>query len=385
MKFINAVLAFSLLVVGGVSAQTPRKPPAPHTSAGTTDHATYYGAIDVGSKGTKAALYSFVTDEDGPSPDLLFSQNVNTKLVSSMADGKFTPAGIEDATQAVTTLIAAINAEAKKRGISVDIFYIVGSSGAAKASNKADLVASVKQATGIEMDFIDAAHEGYYGMMSAVPLSRRMNAMYLDIGSGNAKLGCLVGGSSFQNFKSAEIAYGSVSGRNEALKRSPNDVVAGLDSVMQDVSAAYTKQSLDIPCLRNRHFIYWSGGASWATATYTHPERALRGYVPITRHDLDSFLASLKDGTWNQRAPSFVFPKDMPLTKQAAIKAKALKDRDDVQNVFVREDLLSGDSIMKTVLESSNPASFIQFVRNGNYIYGYALDKYMADAATGTK
>ena len=226
------------------------------------------------------------------------------------------------------------------------------------------------------MDFVDAATEGYYGLLSAVPAIRRSVSMYVDIGSGNSKLGCLVGDTTFKDFKSAEIPYGSVSGRNEALKRDPKDVDAGIASVMSDVTDAYEKQSRDIPCLRNRQRIYWSGGAAWATATFTHPEQEMNGWVTITKHDLDRFLAHLKDGTWNQRKPVLTFPKDMPLDKQQAIRAKAAKEWDNVQNVFVREDLLSGVSIMKAVLDSSNPSATIRFVRGGNFIYGYALEKF---------
>jgi len=51
----------------------------------------------------------------------------------------------------------------------------------------------------------------------------------------------------------------------------------------------------------------------------------------------------------------------------------------DVKNVFVREDLLAGLNIMKTVLAASDPAAVIVFARNGNYLFGYALDHYKED------
>jgi len=341
----------------------------------------YYGAVDLGSKGTKAALYSFVTEEDGRNPVVIFNKTVNTKLVSSMKDGQFTKEGVADATDAVKQVVDAMKAEAAKQKIDVDIYYVVGSSGVAKATNKEDLVTAVKAATDIDMDFVDAAREGYYGLLSAVPLSRRPNSMYIDVGSGNAKLGCLVGDSDLKNFKSAEIPFGSVSGRNEAAKRNPKDINAGIEAVMADVNDAYEKQSRDIPCLRNRQRVYWTGGAAWATATFTHPEKELNGWVTITKRDLDTFLARLKDGTWNQKKPVFVFPKDMPLDRQKAIRVKAAKERDDVQNVFVREDLLSGVSIMNAVLNASNPSATVRFVRTGNFIYGYALEKFKADSS----
>jgi exopolyphosphatase/pppGpp-phosphohydrolase len=376
-------MAFALAAALQAQTTHPGAPASPVKKVKDAPQANthYYGAVDLGSKGTKAALYSFVMEEDGPNPSVVFTKTINTKLVSSMQDGKFTPDGIADATSAVKQVVDAMKAEAAKQGIKVDTYYVVGSSGVAHGANKQDLVAAVKDATGIDMDFVDAAREGYYGLVSSVPKNRRPIAMYIDIGSGNTKLGCLVGGTDLSSFKSAEIPFGSVSGRNEALKRNPTDINAGVASVTTDVSAAYQKQSLDVPCLRNRQRVYWTGGAAWAAATFTHPEKELNGWVAISKHDLDVFLASLKDGTWNQKKPIFVFPKDMPVEKQNLIRSKALKDRDDVQNVFVREDLISGISIMEAVLNSSNPAATIRFSRSGNFIYGYALEKFKQDAS----
>jgi hypothetical protein len=73
----------------------------------------------------------------------------------------------------------------------------------------------------------------------------------------------------------------------------------------------------------------------------------------------------------------------MPEDRKAEIRTKAMKEWEDVQNVFVREDLISGVSIMEAVLDSSNPSATIHFVRSGNFIYGYALEKYREDASEG--
>ncbi len=382
---MRMILKTTLLMFLGLAslaqAQTPHKNflAARPTRVNPSTSAHYYGAIDLGSKGTKASLYSFVTEEDGRNPFVVFSKTINTKLVSSMSNGAFTSDGIADAVNAVKQEVDAMKAQAEQQGITVDTYYVVGSSGVAKATNKQDLVAAVKSATDIDMDFVSASDEGYYGLLSAVPLSRRPISMYVDIGSGNTKLGCLVGEADPSSFKSAEIIYGSVSGRNEAIHRDPNDLDVGIASVAADVTSSYGNQSRDVPCLRNRQRIYWTGGAAWATATFTHPEKEMSGWVTITKHDLDTFQASLKNGTWNQKPPVFAFPKDIPIEKQNAIRAKVAKEREDVQNVFVREDLLSGVSIMEAVLNSSNPQATLRFVRSGNFIYGYALAKFKED------
>ena len=172
MRFVKAVLLTVFAVTFLSHAQTlhsgsltaAEKP----TLAAAAANTHYYGAVDLGSKGTKASLYSFVTEEDGRNPVVIFSKTVNTKLVSSMKDGQFTPDGVADAASAVKQVVDAMKAEAQKQSVDVDVYYVVGSSGVAKATNKQDLVDAVKTATGIDMDFVDAAHEGFYGLMSAV-------------------------------------------------------------------------------------------------------------------------------------------------------------------------------------------------------------------------
>lgn len=340
----------------------------------------YFGGIDLGSKGTKAALFSFIQEADGTDERVVYGRTINTKLVSSMKDGNFTDEGIQDATDAVKQLVDEMKAEAGKKSLANVEYFVVGSSGVAKAANKESLVASVKKATGIDMDFIDAKREGYYGLLSSVPPRRRNASMYVDIGSGNTKLGCLVGGADLGSFRTAEIPYGSVTGRKKASEKSPTDITMGIQKVMnEDVKPAYDKESMDTPCLRNRQRLYWTGGAAWATATFTHPERASRPYVVITKKDLDAFLAKLTDGSWSQKNLEFNFASDVPPARQKEIREKAEKDKGDVMNTFVREDLLSGVSIMKTVLESSNPSALLQFVRGGNFLYGYAMEKFKED------
>lgn len=379
MRMVKAL--FLMLLVGGAAfhlqAQT-KVVPSEHHSKKQDVH--YYGAVDLGSRGTKASLYKFEMEEEGALPDVIFSQTINTSLVSTMKDGNFTPAGIEDASNAVQQVVEAMQAEAAKRDIDVDMYYVVGSSGVARGKNKEDLVAAVKKKTGIEMDFIDAASEGYYGLLSSAPRSRMTTSIYVDVGSGNTKLGCLLGDTARQNYHGVEIIYGSTSGRNEALKQNPSDINAGVESVMQDVSKQYESLSRDVPCLRNRPRIYWTGGAAWATATFMHPEAELQGWVVLTRRDVDTFIARLKDGSWNQRKPVFNFPQDIPEDRQKKIREKAQKEMEDVQNVFVREDLLAGVSIMKAILDSSNPSVTIRFARNGSFIYGLALDKFVGAA-----
>lgn len=364
MRLTKAIFATTMALAAVASAQT-----------------RYFGGIDVGSKGTKAALFSVSQKAEESQIKPIFGKTINTRLVSTMQNGRFTAAGMEDAAEAAKDLLETMRAEAKSRRLQNIDYYIVGSSGVALAKNTDDLKKAISDKTGIEMDFIDAGHEGYFGLTSAVPARRRATSMYIDIGSGNTKLGCLVNGGTFKSFRPDEIKYGSVSGRNKARDLNPGDIAAGVRQLMQaEVGPSYGKDSMDIPCLSNRQRIYWTGGAAWATATMMHPEKALDSYVVIGGREIDAFLARLEDKSWIQRKPDYVFPKDTAPATASKIRAQGEKEREDVMNTFSREDLLSGVSIMKTVLGVSNPSAVVVFARESGFIYGCGLER-MANQA----
>jgi len=356
----------------------------------------YYGAVDLGSKGSKAELFSFHREtcptefkskEADESFCFVYGKTINTQLVSSMKDGQFTEVGIRDATDAVKREMDEMQAAAKKNQLQKVNYFVVGSSGVAKAKNKDALVASIKETLkdipAVTMEFIDAKREGYYGLMWAVT-SKELQAesLFVDIGSGNTKLGCLVDGSDLGSYRSAEIEYGSVTGRKKGEENNPADIKAGIQQLMrEEVGPAYNEASKGSPCLRNRETIYWVGGAAWATATFSHPEKVRKGSVRITRQDVETFLARLSDGSWNQRPFQYSFPKDASLDTQKDIRNAGEKDRRSVMDTFTREDLLSGVSIMKTVLDLCNHSAVVWFVRDSNFLFGYTKEKYPEEKA----
>jgi hypothetical protein len=359
-----------------------RLTPTPPAISG---QARYFGGIDLGSKGTKAELFLLNKDTD------LYDRPINTKLVSSMKDGLFTDAGIQDATDAVKQQIKAMQAVAEKNHIQVQ-YFIVGSSAVAGVRNKDTLAASVKAATGIDMDYIDAKREGYFGLRSIIPRipKKLLNvSSYVDIGSGNTKFGCLVGEEvDLADYRGGDVAYGSVSGRVKASENNPKDIKAGIEQLMLDVVApTYQRESMDAPCLRNAEQVYWTGGAAWATTTFMHPDKALQPTVKMTKADLDNFLAKLRDGSWNQKPLQYSFPKDTPPATQDAIRQAAEKDwKGDkgVMKIFAAEDMIAGVSIMKTILGSGNPSAQVTFDRDGGkFLHGFAEEKYGSASDSG--
>jgi len=373
MRFAKAVFLSMILATAACFAQThPQAPVGPPR---------YFGAIDLGSSGTKGELVLFYPEAKDQLPKSFSTKIIDTSLVSSMRDNKYTPEGISDAISAVLLVLDGLKKEATKEKLPVEVYYVTGSSGVALAANKQDLAVAVKKATGIDMDFIDAKAEGFYGLTSAARQEHdETRSIFIDIGSGNTKVGCVVGDIDIKNFKNVEIPYGSKKVLDAARKKSPSDLVLGIDAVMKDIDAYYSGESENIPCLRNRQHIYWTGGAAWATTTFMHPEAALLQSVKLTKLDLDRFEKELRDGSWNQKQLVFAFPNNTPQDVRAAIRKEEDFDVNDsahgVINIFTRDQILSGVSIMQTVLKSSNPSAQINFLRLNDFILGFATDKF---------
>lgn len=338
-------------------------------TSGRSDSTSYFAGIDLGSRGVKASIYSFVRAGEGIDTRVVFKNNINTKLVSGANGKRFTPEGVDEAKSAVVKLVGEMRAAAEQQAISPR-FYLVGSSGVSVFENRDDLKSAVDAATGLELEFIDAKTEALDALLSAVPPTRRQEGIVVDVGSGNTKLGCMTG----DVFNSVEIPYGTVTLR----KAVPTDkeYFVGLQESLSRVASAYRVERMNTPCLGSRTRIYLVGGSPWATATFSRPEAALWGYVPLARKDIDAFLQSLRSGKWNQDEPRFSFEAQVSVAKQDATKKAHLSDRSAVQNTFSQEDLLAGVSLIRTILDNGNPSAHVFFVRNGNYLYGYALDKF---------
>src|SRR5262249_37587717 len=75
-----------------------------------------YGAIDIGSKGVKAFLFSLTREEEGAS--VIFSKSINTKLASSMVGSRFTVEGINEVADASGTLLREMREKVTEAKIS---------------------------------------------------------------------------------------------------------------------------------------------------------------------------------------------------------------------------------------------------------------------------
>lgn len=327
---------------------------------------SYFAAIDLGTKGIKAFLFKLVQTDDGIYGQPVFHDDAITTLASAATSNRFTTQSISDAADAVTKLVKEMKDFAARQELD-PAYYIVGSSGISAFANRDELKAAVDRASGRHMQFIDAATEGREGLLSAGQTSSLASMLHVDIGSGNTKIGCMVDGV----YNAVDIPFGTVT-LTQAVP-TPGPFVAGLKAFMKDkIEPLYTAAERKAPCLEGRTFIYFIGGTPWAAATFTHPEDTYCRYVRITTHDLDDFKARLEKGTWRQAAPA-------NLRQECAAEqgdTDPATDRQKVQDRFAQDNLIAGVSLMRLVLARGNPNATAIFFRNGNYIYGYALEHY---------
>jgi hypothetical protein len=324
-----------------------------------------YCALEVGSKGVKARLYSFgETKSKGDSPiSTRYSKEINTTIVASMKDGQFTASAVDETAAAAGELLNEM------RQVNKDcIAFAVGSSGVAKASNKDELAAAVSQKTGLAgMDFVSSDQEAEFGFSAVVPEKWVREAVLVDIGSGNTKIGYF--NVMTRKFASFEVPYGTVTLSKKATEVGGANFQTGVSTAIdRDVMPALRTSADARPGALNRRRVFWIGGAAWATATFTRPDAVTDNFVTMKASDIRKFLKSLSGTQWADAKP----------TAKASKKVKqAFADESTkVLEIFTRENLVAGVGLFNMFLQARGVDGPIIFARNSQWIYGYTAAKF---------
>ena len=175
-----------------------------------------YGEVEIGSKGVKAQAYRiYLKGDEFYDLQEVFRESVNTTIIAGVKEtGAFSKDGIEETAQAVKTLIGKL----KEKGVPGDNIFVVASSAISSVKNRDELAKRVEELTGYKLEFLTVKNEVLFGIAGAVPPKYFYNSIFVDVGSGNTKIGYLekVGGSI--NVRSFEIPYGTVSLTERASK-----------------------------------------------------------------------------------------------------------------------------------------------------------------------
>jgi tetratricopeptide (TPR) repeat protein len=323
-----------------------------------------YGGVEIGSKGVKAQAYRIGLKED-EFYDLqeVFRESINTTIIAGVKEtGAFSKDGIEETAQAVKTLIEKL----KERGVPGDNIFVVASSAIYSVKNRDELAKRVEELTGYKLEFLTVKDEVLFGIAGAVPLKYFYNSVFVDIGSGNTKIGYLekVGGSI--NVRSFEIPYGTVSLTERASKG--KDFRAELVGVLsKEVEPVLKREAQKNPAYLNRQNVFLVGGIVWAITTLQKPGQVEEVYVKLSSSDIKNFTLAVRQN------PDRVLNPDLSNLKPE-LRDKAKKQIEKVKDVFSVDNLYAGGMLLDNIGRTFNfEKRNLIFPRYGNWLVGYVV------------
>jgi tetratricopeptide (TPR) repeat protein len=323
-----------------------------------------YGGVEIGSKGVKAQAYriGFKGDEFYDLQEV-FRESINTTIIAGVKEtGAFSKDGIEETAQAVKTLIEKL----KEKGVPGNNIFVVTSSAISSVKNRDELAKRVEELTGYKVEFLTVKDEVLYGIAGAVPPKYFYNSIFVDVGSGNTKIGYLekVGGSI--NVRSFELPYGTVSLTERASKG--KDFRRELAEVLsKEVEPALKREAQKNPAYLNRKNVFLVGGIVWALTTLQKPEQVEEAYVQLSASDIKNFMQAIP------KNPDRVLNPDLSNLKPE-LRDKAKKQIEKVKDVFSVDNLYAGGMLLESLgkglkFEKRN----LLFPRYGNWLVGYVV------------
>jgi len=162
-----------------------------------------YGGIELSDEGVKVIALQVSQGEEEPSFKRVYSEIIRLRL-GRTSDGEFPPQASADAAQAVSTALTRLRQQYR---VPLDRIYFIGSSGLGADPPK-DLVSVIRNATGLELNFLDAVTEVQLSIASTIPRTGKVGVTSID----NRNTSALI-----------QIGGASTQGGYEMLKYSPSD------------------------------------------------------------------------------------------------------------------------------------------------------------------
>jgi hypothetical protein len=344
-----------------------------------------YGGVEIGSSGVKMVVVEMWNQGGVTGFNVLENNDKDTEIVKVARGAKdFDPEKLKKTTKAIKEYFDKLHDD---RHIPLDNIFIVSSSGVlspfdkdveAFQRNRARLAQEVKEKTGKELAFIDAAEEARYSTTSIVAKVDREKSLLLDIGSGNSKGG---GFDKRENFLDIELELGSKTYEGRILeKKFTNEsfVQAARRLTPEEIVAPLRRKVAEEPLLTPRPKVHLIGGIVWAMATFTHPEWQLERRLTLTAQDIDAFQQMVE--TNDAEANRNDVLRRARMKGPDALVAAVEEDLNRIQkNVFKDQNrLVAGSHILKCISEAYDLKNKeISFFRLGHYSWmlGYVLKK----------
>jgi tetratricopeptide (TPR) repeat protein len=323
-----------------------------------------YGGVEIGSKGVKAQAYRIgLKGDEFYDLQEVFRESINTTIIAGVKEtGTFSKEGIEETAQAVKTLIEKL----KEKGVPGDNIFVVASSAISSVKNRDELAKRVEELTGYKLEFLTVKDEVLFGIAGAVPPKYFYSSIFVDVGSGNTKIGYLekVGGSI--NVRSFEIPYGTVSLTERASKG--KDFRTELVGVLnKEVEPVLKREAQKNPAYLNRQNVFLVGGIVWAITTLQKPGQVEEAYVKLSSSDIKNLTLTIP------KNPDRVLNPDLSNLKPE-LRDSAKKQIEKVKDVFSLDNLYAGGMLLDSIGRTLNfEKRNLIFPRYGNWLVGYVV------------
>jgi len=323
-----------------------------------------YGGVEIGSKGVKAQAYMIgLKGDEFYDLQEVFRESINTTIIAGVKEtGAFSKDGIEETAQAVKTLIEKL----KEKGVPGDNIFVVTSSAISSVKNRDELAKRVEELTGYKLEFLTVKDEVLFGIAGAVPPKYFYNSIFVDVGSGNTKIGYLEKVGESINVRSFELPYGTVSLTERANKG--KDFRRELaEFLSKEVEPALKREAQKNPAYLNRKNVFLVGGIVWAITTLQKPGQVEEAYVKLSSLDIKNFMQAIRQN------PDRVLNPDLSNLKPE-LRDKAKKQIEKVKDVFSVDNLYAGGMLLESLgkglkFEKRN----LLFPRYSNWLVGYVV------------
>ena len=348
----------------------------------TEANKSFYGGIEIGSKGIKAIVLKVDASE---TKALMPFKSVNTTLMSGVAQtGKFSPEAMDDAAKTVKKLYTQMR---DQYNVATERIHIIGSSGLKKpdssdVDNKDELVKKVESATGAKMSFLDAEHEVLYSISGTVPSQYLTTGILVDIGSGNTKGGYQESNQGDERFITMNVPFGTVSFTDEITKQGgkDDDFAQQAERLRAEILLPALRQELGRnPGLVNRRLVYLSGGIVWAMTTLLHPANR-EAEVKITAEDISTFANRALSGDKSLLNPNLSGIADEKTRQEVEEEQRQIIDTFSPQNLIAGAELLQAVSGEFKLKEKE-----VSFSRYNSMGWGWLLTYVKSEAAEEKK
>ncbi len=364
-----------------------------------------FGGIELASSSVKGLTFVFQPGSEGDDQDqpggkadrverLQYAER-NASFIS-MKDGcKLSERGLSLLVKDTAEVVGELREGARAKSQPNLKLFVVGSSGLGSVCNTDEIVARVREATGLCSEFISAVDEAKYTLGFVLPKDR-YKSLIIDVTGGNTLGGYYVTtrGAAWppREWHGFEMKYGSrtLKDRAQALLKQerrdaagnviapPPDFWHAVDAVLhQEVLPELERIKDENPGLANFGQLYMVGGAIWGVSTRIKPVQQEEWAIsPLSLSDFDTVMTKLRDGTYNEFDGDQFGPKVKAQTHEAAEA-----ELRDVLQRFDPQSLYAGVALARFLVQETTPFARVYFPTTAAWISGYAREKFRESGA----